>query len=237
MQADTLVIDSAACYLSGSLSFWERERVRYGNISRVLRRATSILQKHKEGSVQDEMKSLEQVQYLLSKGFGVKRSTIQVEIHKEFTEACLPKIFQNSWKRNKAVIMKQFNVKEIHQEVLVVMPRRRGKSYSTAMFAAACLLSVPSCSCIIFSTGERTAQLLMTVIVDMIEKAFTAGALKRDDYHFETNNKEAIIFIGPDGTKRSLMCLPGSVRVRNIFFIFRWSSPGQLKLYFEFLFP
>lgn len=111
--------------------------------------------------------------------------------------------------------MKQFNVKQLIQEVLVVMPRRRGKTYSTAMFAAAALLCIPGCSCIIFSTGERTAKLLMTVITDMMERAFSSGACKRDEYNFETNNKETLVFFGPDGTKRSLMCLPGSVRVRK----------------------
>ena len=111
--------------------------------------------------------------------------------------------------------MKQFNVKQLIQEVLVVMPRRRGKTYSTAMFAAAALLCIPGCSCIIFSTGERTAKLLMTVITDMMERAFSSGACKRDEYNFETNNKETLVFFGPDGTKRSLMCLPGSVRVRQ----------------------
>lgn len=39
------------------------------------------------------------------------------------------------------------------QEVLVVMPRRRGKTYATAMMAAALILTVPECSVAVFSTG------------------------------------------------------------------------------------
>jgi hypothetical protein len=50
----------------------------------------------------------------------------------------------------------------------------------------------------------------------MIERSFSKGALKKEDFHFETNNKETMVFFGPDGTKRSLMCLPGSVRVSQI---------------------
>lgn len=214
-----LVIDSAASYLRGSLDSARRAARRHDQACRVLRRATRVIQEAQQSSAQDETLVLERVQFLLREGFGVQRSSIQVEIHKEFTEACLPKIFQRSWQQNKALIMKQYNVKKIQQEVLVVMPRRRGKSFSTAMFVAAMLLSVPECSCIIFSTGERTAQLLMTVITDMIERAFVNDAVKRDDYHFDTNNKEAMVFYGPDGTKRTLMCLPGSVRV-SLYFIF-----------------
>ena len=217
---ENMVINTNKCFIEASTQYWERERQSFQNKNIIYRRSTSILEKGKTGTLHDEMKVYENIQFLLKKGFGVSRSTIQVEIHKEFIEACLPKIFQYSWKRNKAIIMKQFNVKAVHQEVLVVMPRRRGKSFSTAMFAAAALLCIPSCTSIIFSTGERTAQLLMTVIVEMIERAFTAGTLKKDDYHFITDNKESIVFIGPDGTKRSLMCLPGSVRVSFFLFFF-----------------
>lgn len=213
-----LINDSASSYINDSLHYWERQQKRHDQLGTVLRRATRVVKENQEGSAQDEMATLQQVQMLLESGFGLQRSNIQVEIHKEFTLACLPKIFQVSWDRNKALIKKQFNVRSVQQEVLVVMPRRRGKSFSTAMFTAAMLLSVPSCSCIIFSTGERTAQLLMTVIADMVERAFTHGSVKRDDYHYETNNKETIVFYGPDGTKRSLMCLPGSARVSIYFF-------------------
>ena len=215
-----LINNSAASYVNDSLHYWQREQKKYDQLGTILRRATRVVRANQEGSAQDEMAVLTQVQMLLKSGFGVKRSNIQVEIHKEFTQACLPKIFQRSWSKNKALIKKQFNVRSIRQEVLVVMPRRRGKSFGTAMFAAAMLLAVPSCSCIIFSTGERTAQLLMTVISDMIERAFNHGTLKRDEYHYETNNKETIVFYGPDGTKRTLMCLPGSARVSLFYFFY-----------------
>jgi hypothetical protein len=214
-----LIIDTAACYLESSYNYWKERDVKTTNASRIVRRATRIIQKSiKQSSTQTGDEILEKIEFLLSKGFGIQRSEMQVDIHKNFIISCLPKIFQDSWTQNKARIMKRFNVKQVIQEVLVVMPRRRGKTYSTAMFAAACLLCIPECSCIIFGTGERITKLLMTVISDMFEKAFKNGALKKEDYVFETNNKESMVFTGPDGTKRSLMCLPGSVRVKYYFF-------------------
>ena len=59
----------------------------------------------------------------------------------------------------------------------------------------------------------------MTVVRDMIEKAFSIGSVSREDFSIDTDNKEQIVFIGPDGTKRVLGCYPGSVRV-SVFFIF-----------------
>ena len=218
MPHEPVIIDSASCYLRSSQKYWTKQVEKNKKKNVFKRRATRIVESSISKPTESGDAVLERIQYLLEKGFGVKRSATQCEIHKEFIEASLPKIYQAVWQKSAPSILKQFNVKQLIQEVLVIMPRRRGKSYSAAMFAAACLLCIPECSCIIFSTGERTAKLLMTVITDLMEKAFSLGSLKKDDFHFETNNKECIVFYGPDGTKRSLMCLPGSVRVSIYFF-------------------
>jgi len=208
------IIDSSACYLRGSREYWRKRKQNVKQNELIFLRRTSKVVKY---SIQNQKESGDVVhdnlQYMLEKGFGVQRSPIQCDIHKEFIVACLPKIYQTNWDKRSPNIMKQFGVKKLKQEVLVVMGRRKGKSYSAAMFAAAMLLCVSDCSCIIFSTAERTAKLLMTVITDLIEKAFVQGTVKREDFRYETNNKEAVVFYGPDGSKRSLMCLPGSVRV------------------------
>jgi hypothetical protein len=215
---ENTIIDTCECQLNASYQYWKERASKARESRKILRRTTKIIRANtfKPTASGDEI--LEKIQYLLEKGFGVDRSTTQVQIHKEFIESCLPKIYEATWATNSARILKQFNVKQLIQEVLVVMPRRRGKTYSTAMFAAAALLCIPGCSCIIFSTGERTAKMLMTVITDMIERSFANGAFKREDFQFETNNKETMVFFGPDGSKRSLMCLPGSVRVTCFFF-------------------
>jgi hypothetical protein len=213
-----LVLDTASMYLDGSLGHWERQLQKQIESNRLQSHVTRIISEGRQQETQSGDDTLAQIQFLLNEGFGVKRSEIQCEIHNEFVIATLPKIYQDSWTFNSARIKRQFRVKEVIQEVLVVMPRRRGKTYSTAMYAAACLLAIPNCSCIIFSTGERTARLLMDVIRNMFEAAFNNGALNRDDYRIETDNKECLEFYGPDGTKRTLMCLPGSVRVSYFYF-------------------
>jgi hypothetical protein len=214
-----MVLDNTTSYLSASLKFRkdiiEKKKIKNKFLSRV---SKIILEDHYKATTNgDEV--LSKIRKLLDYGFGVKRSATQIEIHEIFIESCLPKIYQDVWAKNSPSILKQFNIKKLIQEVLCVMGRRRGKTYATAMFTAACLLCIPGLSSIIFSTGERTSKLLMTVIVELIEKAFQLGTVvKKDDYVFETKNVQCITFYGPDGTKRSLMCLPGSVRVT--FFIF-----------------
>lgn len=108
-----LIIDSAACYLESSLDYWKEREVKTMNASRVLRRATRIIRSSmKQSSTQSGDEVLEKIEFLLAKGFGIKRSEMQVDIHKNFIISCLPKIFQESWTQNKARIMKRFNVKQ-----------------------------------------------------------------------------------------------------------------------------
>jgi hypothetical protein len=69
------------------------------------------------------------------------------------------------------------------------MPRRRGKTYSVAMAAAAVILCVPGCSVAVFSTGERIAHALMKVVLSFIDKAFALGTIKKSQYRVGTSNK------------------------------------------------
>ncbi len=228
LNQDGVVLDTARMFIDPSVEYWRGQQRTFQKGNRVVKRATQILREMTKKVSGDGYEVLKQINYLLKDGFGVKRSVTQVEIHQTFIESCLPKIFQSTWQQDRVRILKDFNVKQLIQEVLVVMPRRRGKTYSTAMFAAACLLCIPECSCIIFSVGERIAKLLMDVIRQMMENAFRSGALKREDYVIDTDNKESLVFYGPDGTKRSLMCLPSSVRV-----FFNMNGPfGSVPFFF-----
>ena len=88
----------------------------------------------------------------------------QNELHDQFLRAALPKIYGDEWSMVATQMAIKYGVTKIEKEILVVMPRRWGKTVAVAMFAAACLLCIPDTSIIIFSTGQRTAALLMRSI-------------------------------------------------------------------------
>jgi hypothetical protein len=163
---------------------------------------------------------------LLRNGFGVRRSDMQVKIHQAFIEAMLPKLYQSEWDENKARILIDFGLNKLQQEVLIVMPRRRGKTYSVAMAAAAMLLAVPGCSVAVFSTGERLSRALMEVVRMFISKAFALGTVSQQEYKIIMDNKDTLSFLGPDGSKRSLSCLPGTAKV-SLFSLFARPEGGQ----------
>jgi hypothetical protein len=80
------------------------------------------------------------------------------------------------------------------------------------------LLCIPNVKVAIFSTCKRTSQMMMSAIIDMLEAAFDQGThADRQRYTIVSKNTEAVIIMGPDGTKRHLGCFPGSVRVESVF--------------------
>lgn len=234
------IIDTNALLHNQSYDYYNKQYQKQLNVKRLQRRSTVHIQKTRRNTAAQGDEIIEKIRALLDNGFGVLRSEIQVKIHKAFLEACLPKIYQGAWDENKPRILREFALKKLMQEVLVVMPRRRGKTYATAMMAAALILTVPDISVAVFSTGmfcfgfciahtrtnkrnvlgERTARMLMGVVRDMIERAFNRGVVSREDYQIDTDNKEMLVYIGPDGTKRVLGCYPGSVKVS--FFYLRY---------------
>lgn len=100
---------------------------------------------------------------------GIKRSVDQQQFHEHFIHACLPQIYGNDWEENSVRILEQEKLQLIERGLLIMTPRRWGKTWSVASFAAALLLSVPKVKIAIFSTGKRTSSALMEIIITFIK--------------------------------------------------------------------
>lgn len=147
-------------------------------------------------------------------GFGQRWSETQVDIFEAFLFTCLPLIYRNTWETHKTRVLAQWDKQAEQYYTLVNLARRNGKTYVTSAFAACCLLCIPSVKIAIFSTCKRTSQMLMSVVIELVSKAFAAGThVREDDFHEVTRNTDTLIFRGPDGTPRVLGSFPGSVRV------------------------
>jgi hypothetical protein len=139
---------------------------------------------------------------------GVERHANQIRFHELFLRSCLPKIYESEWAQNYDAIMKRFNIQKLHQETLVVCPRRFGKTYSVAMFVAAYLMHVPKANIAIFSTGKRTAGKLMALCYSFLSTIPTFNS----DHVTKKTVEECNVTFGK-GDERTLCCYPGTVKV------------------------
>ena len=86
----------------------------------------------------------------------------------EYTKALIPHIYGEEWDRDPIRIMKKYGITALPRGVLVVAPRRFGKTVCTSAFILAMALAVPGMSIAIFSTGERASQALKKEVMQFV---------------------------------------------------------------------
>ncbi len=120
-------------------------------------------------AVTDGDKRLAGVRHTLN-NLGISRSEDQVNFHQAFIHATLQQIYGESWPEHSVRVMEQEKIEKLNTEVLVMTPRRWGKTWSVAMYVTALLLNVPGIRIACFSTGKRASGSLMEIVGSMISK-------------------------------------------------------------------
>ena len=106
---------------------------------------------------------------------GFRRSPQQVEFHRAFIAASLQKIMGDDLSRNLVRLMIEFELDEIRNDVVICTPRRWGKTYSVAIFAAAYIITQPNAEIAIYSTGRRASKKLLALIWTIVVKLVGNG--------------------------------------------------------------
>ena len=135
----------------------------------------------------------------------LERSEMQVEFHEAFIRACLRLFVRDDPHADVAQIAREQGWEDAKQQVLCLTPRRFGKTYAVAMFAAAVLVSVPRSEQAIFSTGRRASQKMLETIHRFMQHVKPPG-LKVLKF-----NQELIELQGPEG-KRSVCSYPSNAK-------------------------
>ena len=161
---------------------------------------------------------LERIQDIFMNGFGIEWSVVQIRVFQALIDGILPRVYGTEWQEVKGRVMAQRKIDRLHQETLVNMARRNGKTWVVSGGAAAVYLVVPDISIAVFSVGKRQATMFMNSTVEKIEMAFNNGThVNRNDYSLVTKNQETIIYDHPEGGKQVLGCYPGSTKVSEFY--------------------
>jgi hypothetical protein len=108
---------------------------------------------------------------------GVERHENQKLWHWWMIVACLRHIYGSDWQNASTRVLRSLGLKEIRTEILVMTPRRFGKTWSVAMIVCALLLSVPGFRIAVISPGSRTSGKMLEEIKRMM------GRLRGADRH------------------------------------------------------
>ena len=135
----------------------------------------------------------------------LERSEMQVEFHEAFIRACLRLFVRDDPHADIAEIALEQGWENSKQQVLCLTPRRFGKTYAVAMFAAAVLVAVPRSEQAIFSTGRRASQKMLETIHRFMQH------VKPPHLKLLKFNQELIELQGPEG-KRSVCSYPSNAK-------------------------
>jgi hypothetical protein len=112
------------------------------------------------------------VKRLLEVGFGVDRTDEQRSFHHSFIVACLPHFYGAQWSARAHTVMRKMGISLIEPWVLVMCPRRWGKTYSVSMFVAAMMLCVPGQVICVFSPGGRQSRMIADLVIRWINTVY-----------------------------------------------------------------
>jgi len=214
------VINTSASLHSQMVRYWGHEVEKWQShtqvIPTIVERHTSS--KYRGATINEGDALVARVRDIFHNGFGIKWSEVQQRIFEAFLFTCLPLIYGDSWQENKTRVLEEWDKEKAYYYTLVNMARRNGKTFSVSGSAAALLLAVPNVKIAVFSTCQRTSQMMMTEVLARLDQAFDKGThVSRQDFVQIVRNMENVMYEGPDGSKRLLGSFPGSVRVRFSF--------------------
>ena len=92
------------------------------------------------------------------------QSPHQLKFHSAFERATARVIYRQDWATMRPAIMKKNGWPTCPSEVLISTPRRFGKTFSIAIFAA-CLALTLKCEVVVFSPARRASRKLLERMV------------------------------------------------------------------------
>lgn len=109
------------------------------------------------------------------------RSDVQKHIHGLFTQASMRLIFGSDLPKYKYEVLKRYSFTNLKQQAIAACPRRAGKTYASAMYAATAAVNIPVQDFIkdgetrglivsIFSPSKRQSVAMINHIMFMIDK-------------------------------------------------------------------
>jgi hypothetical protein len=211
------VVDISDIFHSQTLDYWTEAQKTYEKEAYTYRTLHERIAEPEERKADGDT-ILARVRDTFMNGLGIQWGEDQIRVFNAFVFASLPLIYGDSWPREKGRVLEEWGATRECPYTLVSMARRNGKTFVTSGTVVSLLICVPAIKIAIFSTCKRTSMMMMSAAVEMLEKAFDKGThCNSHDYKQISRNMESIVFQGPDATKRTLGCFPGSVRVRTLF--------------------
>lgn len=189
---DRIKIQKQRAYNDVHLSFKERKE------ANKLLETEEDLQRCKGDKVVELLR-----QYIRKKRSLSKQQLLFTEL---YIQALFPFIYAEEFISNELRIMTENFINKLHQVALICCPRRFGKTYITAWFAACAIAAIPSIRVTLFSPSKRQSVQIMTHVRRMFYELVELAGVKYSIQKGKNNQENFAVYI--DGTERIVKGLP-----------------------------
>lgn len=132
--------------------------------------------------------------YKLLDSFSKKRTPDQKRVHEEVIRCAAPHIYGEDYNSARLGLLEKWKCNTPHMAVMMLTPRRWGKTTSVSMIAAALLYVCPYIKITIFSTTQHMASMLLDDIRSALMEL--PGIKERMKSGDTTDNKKEISLVG-----------------------------------------
>ena len=150
---------------------------------------------------------------------GYMRSNHQREFHEVFISACLPQLYGKDLDRCLIRILEENDLDSIQSEVMVVTPRRWGKTMAVSLFLAAYLYTQPDADVCVYSIARRTSTMLVLKVYKMVVK------LAGGTHVIKRSNQETLEVVNMYGGRSICNSYPAASKVLFFYMYFPFLSP------------
>jgi hypothetical protein len=140
-----------------------------------------------------------------------ERTIQQVEFHNAFISALLPKLYGQSIFQHYNRLCREYKLGGLNPNILILAPRRIGKTMAVALFITAFLLSKPNAIVTIYSTGQRLSMNLLNLVKEMAGFLIDSGRI--------TGVKE-VLNINTEYGLSTLYSYPANEKISQYFIFF-----------------
>lgn len=106
----------------------------------------------------------------LMANMGWERSQDQLTFHRMFDQAVLPLFWGDEWDDHSVRVMEQEELTRIQSEVMLLAPRRFGKTMSICSYCLGVLLCIPGIKVAVFSQNGRTSKAILQIIMAFMDE-------------------------------------------------------------------
>ena len=111
---------------------------------------------------------LQNMRHLMA-NMGWQRSEDQLTFHRMFDQAVMPLFWGDEWDDHSVRVMEQEQLDTIQSEVMLLAPRRFGKTMSICSYCLGVLMCIPGIKVAVFSQNGRTSKAILQIIMAFMD--------------------------------------------------------------------